>query len=64
MIRHLVFQTAPAEPAVRQVQVYFLAEPTFRADTEAVPHDQHANQQSGIDRRATRAAVVRREMLV
>jgi hypothetical protein len=53
VIRHRVFQTQPAEPAIRQVQVNFLAQPPLGPDAEAVTHDQHANQQLWINRGAT-----------
>jgi hypothetical protein len=64
MVRHRVFQTKPAEPAVGEVQVHFLAQPTLGADAKAVADDQHANQQGWIDRRATGVAVVRCEVLM
>jgi hypothetical protein len=64
VIRYLVFQSQPAEPAIRQVQVNFLAQPPLRPDAEAVAHDQHANQQLGINRRAASMAVERGEVPV
>jgi hypothetical protein len=54
VVRHLAIKTQTAEPAVGQVQMDLFAEPPFRADAKAVTHDQHANQQLGIDRRPSR----------
>ena len=47
------------EPAIGQIEVDLVAQPTLRANAEAVADDQHAPHQLGIDRRATRLAVVR-----
>ena len=62
MIRHLVLQTQAAEPAVGQVQMHFLTQAPLRADAETVAHDQHANHQLRVDRRAARVAVERGEV--
>jgi hypothetical protein len=51
MVRHLAIEAQTAEPAIRQVQVDLFAQPPFRADAEAIAHDQHADQQLRIDRR-------------
>ena len=64
VIRHFVLQSQPAEPPIRQVQVHFFAQPPLGPDAEAVTHDQHPNQQLGIDRRAAGMAVERGEVLV
>ncbi len=45
VIRHRIFDTQAAEPAIRQVQPHFLAQLTFRADTQAVTDQQHADHQ-------------------
>src|SRR4030095_12188809 len=42
--------------------MYFLTQSTLRPNAKAVAHDQHANEQFGIDGRAPDAAVERREM--
>lgn len=64
MIRHLVFQAEPAKPAVRQVQMHFLAELALRADAEAVADHQHPDQKRRINRWTSGVAVVRRKVLV
>lgn len=62
MVRHVTLRAMPAEPPVDQVQVNLLAQPSFRADAEAVAHDLHPDQQFRIDRGAADLAVVRRQM--
>ena len=47
-------EAEPAEPAIGQVQVDLLAQPSLGADAEAVADDQHADHQLRIDRRAAR----------
>ena len=64
MVRHRVFQAEAAEPAIRQVQVDFLAQPPLGADAEAVADDQHADHQLWINRGSAGMAVERREVLV
>ena len=39
-----------------------LAQPTFRANAKAIADNEHPDHQLGIDRRATRLAVVRLQM--
>src|SRR5580700_8310473 len=41
VVRHRALEPEPTEPAVAEVQVYFLAQPPLRADAEAVADDQH-----------------------
>ena len=62
MVGHVALQAEPTEPAVRQVQVNLFAQPSFRADAEAVADDQHPDQQLGIDRRPADGAVERRQL--
>ncbi|MNU88845.1 hypothetical protein D3C71_786690 [compost metagenome] len=64
MVQHRILQAQLTEPAVRQVQMHFLAQPTFGSDAEAVAHDQHPDQKSRIDGGTAGVAVVRGEMLV
>ena len=64
VIRHLIFQAQPAEPAIRQVEMDFLAQPPLGPDAEAISNDQHANQQLGINRGSAGMAVERGEVLV
>ena len=63
MIGHCILETEATEPAVRQVEVHFLAQAPFRADAEAVAEQQHPHHQLRIDRGATRVAIERREVL-
>src|SRR5215472_2636586 len=53
VVRHGTVKPEPAEPAVRQVQVNFLAQPPLRAYAEAIADDQHPNHQLRINRRPT-----------
>jgi len=43
-------RTSGVATEVRQVHVYFFAQPAFRSDTAAVTDDQQAGHQLGIDR--------------
>src|SRR5262249_44177815 len=57
MMRNLVIEIELAEPAVCKMQLDFLAQPAFRAETVAIAHEQHPHHQLGIDRRATSVAI-------
>jgi hypothetical protein len=59
VVRHRVFQSQPAEPAIRQIQVDFLAQPPLGPNAEAVTHNQHADQQLWINRGPAGMAVER-----
>jgi len=61
VIRNLAVQAQPAEPAISEVQMDFIAEPPFRPDTETVAHQQHPDQQFRVNRRPPRRAVERRQ---
>lgn len=63
MVRNLVFDAQPAEPPIRQIQLHFFAQPPLRSDSIAVTHDQHPNQKFWVDRRPSRVAIERLEML-
>ena len=63
MIRHRILKAEAAEPAIGQVQMHLLAQPTLGADAEAVADQQHAHHQLRIDRRPAGVAVERGEML-
>ncbi len=63
VIRHRIGDLQLAEPAVRQVQLDLLAQQSIRADPQAVTDQHHADHQLRIDRRPSRVAVVRREVL-
>src|SRR3954468_24749290 len=62
MVGHIAVQPKPAEPAVGQIEMNLLAEPTLRADAEAIADQQHPDHQFGIDRRAPDHAVERCEL--
>src|SRR5215468_5743514 len=62
MIGHFAVETQSAEPAIPEVQVNLFAQPSFRADAEAIAHDQHSDQQFWIDRRPSRLTVKGRQM--
>src|SRR3954463_16269743 len=62
MVGHIAVQPKPAEPAVGQIEMNLLAEPTPRADAEAIADQQHPDHQFRIDRRAPDHAVERCEL--
>ena len=53
MIGNLAVEAQPAEPAIGQIAVNLLAQPTLRTDAEAIADDQHSDDQLGIDRGPT-----------
>jgi hypothetical protein len=57
VIRHTVAQVEAAEPAIREVQMYLFTKSSLGPDTEAIPDQQHPDQQLGIDRRPAGMAV-------
>ena len=57
MIGHLAIEAKPTEPAISQVEVYLLAQPSLGADARAITNQQHPDQQLGIDRRPTHRAI-------
>jgi hypothetical protein len=62
VIRYCAVEPQSAKPAVGEVQMDLLAQPPFRADAEAVAHDQHADHQFRIDRRSAYGAVERLQL--
>jgi len=64
VIGNSIFQAEPAEPAIGEVQVDLFAQPTLRANSKAVAHDQHPDQQRRINGWSAGMAVVRGEVLV
>ena len=62
VVGHVAVEPEPAEPAIGQVQMNFVAEPPLRADAEAVADDQHPDHQLRIDRRPPDLAVERRQL--
>ena len=55
-------QSQPAKPAVRQIEVDFIAEATLRSYAETIAHQEHPDHQFGIDRRSSDVAVERRQL--
>jgi hypothetical protein len=49
VIGNLVLEPKAAEPAIRQVQMHFLAQPALRTDAKAVTDQQHPNHELRID---------------
>jgi hypothetical protein len=62
VIRHRAIESQPAKPPVGEVQVHLFAQPSFRADAEAVAHDQHADHQFRVNRRPAYGAVEGRQL--
>src|SRR6056297_2954224 len=62
MIRDPVTQIKAAEPAIREVQMHLFTQPALGPDAEAIPDQQHPDQQFRIDRRAAGVAVELRKM--
>ncbi len=50
VLGHPVFQTQSAEPPIDQIKMNLFAQPSLRADTKTVPHQQHSNHQLRVDR--------------
>jgi hypothetical protein len=63
VIRHFVIKTEAAKPAISKMQLDFLAQPSLKADTVAVAHDQHPDHQLGVNRRPANVAVKGRQLL-
>src|SRR3974377_1009403 len=59
VVGYIVIPAQPAEPAIGQVEVDFLAQPSFRANAVAISDEQHTDEQLGIDRWPTRRTVER-----
>src|SRR5215469_9995223 len=62
VIWHLTIEPEPAEPTVGEIEMDLIAQPTLRADAEAIADNQHTHHQLGIDRWTAELAVVRREL--
>lgn len=61
MIRHPAIEAEPAEPAMGEVEVHFLAQPPLRR-MKAVTQDRHPDHQLRVDRTPARLAVVRAQV--
>ena len=64
VMRDLVFEIELTKPAIREVQLDFLAEPALRADAAAVADNKHSDHELRIDRRTSDLAVVGLQFLV
>ena len=53
MIGNVAVEPQPTKPAIRQIEVDLVAQPTLRANAKAIANNQHPQHQLGIDRRAT-----------
>ena len=62
VVRHLAIEPEPTEPAVGEVQVHLLAQPSFGANAVAVANQQHPDEQFGINRRPASRAVKWRQV--
>jgi hypothetical protein len=62
VIRDRPLESEPAEPAIGEVQVHLLAEPTLGPDAEAVADDQHPDHQLRVDRGPPDLAVERAQV--
>ena len=59
MIGDIAVEPQSTEPAIGQIEVDLLAQPTRRTNAEAVADDQHLHHQLGIDRGPPDVAIVR-----
>lgn len=62
MVRHVSFETEPAEPRIGQVEMHLFAEPALRADAEAVAHEQHPDHRLRANRGPACLAVIGLQM--
>jgi len=63
MIRNLVIEFESAEPAIAEMKVDLLAQPSFKADAIAVADNEHPDHQLRIDRGPPNVAVERCQLL-
>ena len=59
MVGNLAIETEPAEPAIGEIEMNFLAQAPLRPNAHAIADDQHPDHQLRIDRGAAGAAVER-----
>jgi hypothetical protein len=62
MIGHMAVEAKTTKPAIRQIEMDFLAQAPLGADAKAITDDQYSDHQFGIDRWATYRAVEWREV--
>src|SRR5580692_3329399 len=58
MIGNVTVEPQAAKPAIGKIEVDLLAQPTLRANAEAVADDQHPHHQLGIDRWPPDVAII------
>src|SRR6516225_9929710 len=63
-MRYLLIKIKAAKPAISEVQFDLLAQPSLRANTVAVAHDQHPDHELGVNRRPADVAVKGRQLLM
>ncbi len=63
MVGHGALQSQAAEPAIGEVQMYLVAQPSLGPDAHAVADDEHPDHQLRVDRWAAGLAVKRLQML-
>jgi len=61
VVGNVALETEPAEPAIGQIEVHFVAQAPLGANGEGVTDQQHADHQLGIDRGAAGGGVIRRQ---
>jgi hypothetical protein len=59
VVRNPPIQAEPTKPAIRQIEMNFLAQSALGSNAHAIADDQHADHQFRVNRRATGAAVER-----
>jgi len=62
MVRNPPIESKLAEPAIRQIEINFLAQPSLGSDADAIADDQHPNHQFRINRGSTHGAIEGRQI--
>src|ERR1700693_2479159 len=62
MIGNFAVKPQSTEPAIGQIEMDLLAQPTLRTNAEAVADDEHPDYQLRIDRGSSHVAIVRPQM--
>jgi hypothetical protein len=64
VVRDLVLDAQPTEPAVRQIDPNLSTDPSLRPDRKNVADEQHSHHQFRVDRGSPGVAVERRKLIV
>jgi 2-succinyl-5-enolpyruvyl-6-hydroxy-3-cyclohexene-1-carboxylate synthase len=64
VIRDFVLDAQATEPTIGQVHLHLTAKQPLRADGEDIAHDQHADHEYWINRRAAKLRVVARQLRI